>query len=587
MTTKEFTGDVDLQAQLERFYQDGQLAQAAVVAWMLSALKPDSPDWKIYRKKLLRETGAEGASVTEIVGASDQAFDSQQPSDGFAALALGLLARPENSPLLKKMLDRARAFEQRNFITAALIQLKEEQTDPEVLNVLGAMAQEAERYEEAERFFSQLSRLLPKSLDARLNLSAALTGLQRYVDAINELEWVVDKSRNDGEQQKEALFRLIPLYRLDGRSVYAELERIDRKYFASPAVASEARVKALIQTAMNQPEEAISAYENSLAIEENPSVRVDLSLIQLRLGDYAEGFKNYRSRFHTNEHFDWLNPGGKRWQGENIIGRSLLIWAEQGVGDEIFFGFMLDPVKALCRDVKLAVDQRLVSSFQASFPDWHVLSRDQSVFEVQTNSLQCDYEIPMGELMSLFAEKQIASNTDPMPLFKSPPDRLEEVRAILGLRVRPAIAVSWSGGTEIDGKARSMTLPELIDGLPLNADVDVISVQYTGDADLEVQELGDPRIRVSGLHNRNDLEGVLALLSQVDSVITVDNSVAHLAEAVGTPSYVVVPEALTQFRWKNDAFKRRYFPNATLLTRSEEVSWSEVASQAWSLVLAK
>ena len=125
MTTKEFTGDVDLQAQLERFYQDGQLAQAAVVAWMLSALKPDSPDWKIYRKKLLRETGAEGASVTAIVSASDQAFDSQQPGDGFAALALGLLSRPENSPLLKKMLDRARAFEQRNFITAALIQLKE------------------------------------------------------------------------------------------------------------------------------------------------------------------------------------------------------------------------------------------------------------------------------------------------------------------------------------------------------------------------------------------------------------------------------------------------------------------------------
>ena len=581
MTTKEFTGDVDLQAQLERFYQDGQLAQAAVVAWMLSALKPDSPDWKIYRKKLLRETGAEGASVTEIVSASDQAFDSQQPSDGFAALALGLLARPENSPLLKKMLDRARAFEQRNFITAALIQLKEEQTDPEVLNVLGAMAQEAERYEEAERFFSQLRKLRAESVEVRLNWTAALTGLKRYQEAIDELEWIIANA----PQKKEALFRLIPLYRLAGKSISSELRRLDSSYFSAPASAKEAELKALIMQTLDEPGNAVSAYEMALGFGEDPTLRLDLSHVQLRLADYASGFKNYEARFDAIENMNWLMPSAARWHGENIGSASLLIWGEQGVGDEIFFGLMLEPVKSLCSNVTLAVDHRLMTSFAASFPEWTIMSRDDALLLRQQGALEFDYEISMGRLMPLFYEQQLAQRPPYLPLFSPSPARQAQIEHLLGDQHRPTVAISWAGGTDVDGKTRSMTLADMLAGLPADAAIDVISVQYTGAADREAQDYPDFRVRASGLNNREDLEGVLTLLSRVNAVISVDNSVAHLAEAVGTPSYILIPAALAQFRLKNEAFRRRYFPNATVLTRTEGQSWGELAAEAWSSIL--
>ena len=582
MTTKEFTGDVDLQAQLERFYQDGQLAQAAVVAWMLSALKPDSPDWKIYRKKLLRETGAEGASVTEIVSASDQAFDSQQPSDGFAALALGLLAQPENSPLLKKMLDRARAFEQRNFITAALIQLKEEQTDPEVLNVLGAMAQEAERYEEAERFFKKLAKLKPKSITAKLNWTAALTGLNRYGEAITELEWIVGNT----SEKKEALFRLLPLFRLDNRSVYPELQRISEAFFSAPTCADDATIKALILTAMNEPEKAVAAYELSLSMCEDPTIRFDMALLQLRLGDYESGFANYRARFSSVNNIYWITPSGARWAGEVINDKSLLIWAEQGVGDEIFFGFMLDPVRERCNDVLLVVDERLVAAFSQRFPDWKVISRPHALKLHHQGELATDYELPMGELMSLFYDPKGRVENQNKPFFKVNPEALKQQREKAPPSNKLRVAISWEGGTVTDGKTRSMTLEDMLSGLPSNIDIDVISVQYTEGSDEQVLNYGDPRVRPSGLDNRSNLAGVMALLSDVDAVISVDNTVMHLAEAIGAQSYVLIPSALSQFRLKNPDFRRQYFSRATIFERSEDQGWSEIASKAWNLLLA-
>ena len=126
-----------------------------------------------------------------------------------------------------------------------------------------------------------------------------------------------------------------------------------------------------------------------------------------------------------------------------------------------------------------------------------------------------------------------------------------------------------------------MELADLMRGLPSEADVDVISLQYDEDHEQEVKELGDRRVALSGLNNRADLEGVFALIRCCDAVITVDNAVAHFATALGVPTGVLIPAAQVQFRWKNPAMKRLLFPGAELFLQEKPGEWSAPVAAAW------
>jgi len=128
-------------------------------------------------------------------------------------------------------------------------------------------------------------------------------------------------------------------------------------------------------------------------------------------------------------------------------------------------------------------------------------------------------------------------------------------------------------------------LDTLMSGLPSDRDVEVISLQYDENYEKEIIMNGDRRVSFSGLNNRFDLEGVFALISCCDAVITVDNAVAHFAAALGVPVAVLIPAAQTQFRWKQSAIRQLLFPSARLFAQTKPGDWLAPVEDAWRYAL--
>ena len=89
------------------------------------------------------------------------------------------------------------------------------------------------------------------------------------------------------------------------------------------------------------------------------------------------------------------------------------------------------------------------------------------------------------------------------------------------------------------------------------------------------------RVTLSGLDNKNDIEGVFALLASCAAVVTIDNSVAHFGAVLGLPTRVVIPAGQTQFRWKNKSLKNLLFPEVHLYVQESPGVWDGAMKKLW------
>lgn len=152
--------------------------------------------------------------------------------------------------------------------------------------------------------------------------------------------------------------------------------------------------------------------------------------------------------------------------------------------------------------------------------------------------------------------------------------------AVLSKNNKKRIGISWRGGQDVSGKIRSMELSEILRAIPDDFDADIISFQYGDEVNNEIISNGDRRVQISGLDTFNDIDGVLALLSCCDAVLSVDNAVAHFASFLGVPTGVLIPAGQVQFRWKNVQLKNLFFPGTRTFVQRVPGVWAEPASDA-------
>jgi ADP-heptose:LPS heptosyltransferase len=260
----------------------------------------------------------------------------------------------------------------------------------------------------------------------------------------------------------------------------------------------------------------------------------------------------------------------------------LFVWGEQGIGDEIMFAMFLEVMVPRAKNMVVALDPRLVPALQNKHPQWRFIDR----FDVPTDLPKFEYSCPIGDLMVLFLPDLLSrGQMFQHPIIKPDDARHQEISKLLSQKERPRIAISWRGGSGANGKIRSMLLDTLMSGVPEGRDVEVISLQYDENNEKEIIMNGDRRVTFSGLNNRDDLEGVFALISCCDAVLTVDNAVAHFAAAVGVPVAVLIPAAQTQFRWKHLGMNQLLFPSARLFVQDKPGEWLTAVEEAWQFAL--
>lgn len=570
----------ELEALMESAFQAGDVGETALLCWESMVRFPEScAVARIFTKKLLRDPEVAGIPLETFKSNAKELREAGEANELAQLSALGLLRFPAQRYLTLSLLDAGQTLGRKEWLRPAVKALGEPKDDDIVLlNAVASLENEEGNYERANELFRKLHRLEPNNETIVRNLSASMVGMGRYEDAVELLESYLPAA----EEPREYVQRLAPLYGLSGFDVEGKIAELDNRLFASCSSLAKARVHVDLQLFLQNMEGMAQGLHSMLEYKWDPGIAFDLAEVEIARGQLEAGLERYRVRFEAFPYLEWFTSDLPPYEGQQLDSEVLLLWGEQGIGDEIMFSMFLQTLEPLVKNVVVACDKRLMHVLKPRYPTWHFLDRHDMPQQLPDADLVC----PMGRLMELFLPELIDKQGKfSHPIFTPEPKRFEQVQSILSEKSNPRVAITWRGGSKTNGLIRSMEIREILSGIPDDFPIDVLSLQYDGEHEREVIDHGDSRVALSGLDNRWDLEGVFALLKCCDAVVTVDNAVAHFACALGVPTAVLIPAAQVQFRWKNQQMKQLLFPSARLFVQPAPGDWATPVNDAWQYVL--
>lgn len=301
--------------------------------------------------------------------------------------------------------------------------------------------------------------------------------------------------------------------------------------------------------------EAEAHYREAMRGWDHPALRTDLGLLLMGLGQYDEGFALYESR--------WGLPGAEQplaelpaWAGEPLAGRRLLIWPEQGFGDQIQFARYAPVLKAMGAEVILVAPPAL-SSLLTQLPVT-VLTQTPSITLPRPDFWVSPASIPR--------RLGVTPQTIDSGAYLQAPQEARDSWA--GHASPRSIGYAWRGKAHHNNDTRrSMQSPNLL----------LSMLEKTG---APLFDLTEPL---------GDFSDMAAVIEQLDLVITVDTAVAHLAGALGKPCWVMLPWFGQDWRWMQGRDDSPWYANTRLFRQQRGGEWADVinavgaelASQGW------
>jgi tetratricopeptide (TPR) repeat protein/ADP-heptose:LPS heptosyltransferase len=326
---------------------------------------------------------------------------------------------------------------------------------------------------------------------------------------------------------------------------------------------------------LHREEEAIASYRQAHMIApHHPDAMYNEGLNQLRLGDFKCGWENYELRWFVKDfaHTERRYPL-PRWNGEAVDG-TLLISGEQGLGDQILFSSMLPDVIARTPQVTVEVEPRLIPLFARSFPGTTFVPRETQ--ELYTGPAAA--QIHMGSL-----GKHLRPDWQSFPARENGYLRCNsELSARLRERLddgRKVIGLSWGSNNPRYGASKSALLHDLAALLRLPG-CRFIDLQY-GDTrtarEAVRHDLGVTVERLPDVDNYGDIDALASLIAACDIVVTVSNTTAHLAGALGKDTYLLVPSGRGRmWCWFRDRDNNPIYLRMRLQRQKPRQPWTDL-----------
>lgn len=294
------------------------------------------------------------------------------------------------------------------------------------------------------------------------------------------------------------------------------------------------------------------------------------STLHLRSQRFKLGWEKYEIALKDDSRnvLDGYHTESKSlWDGKPFDG-TLLIYGEQGIGDQIFFGTILFDLMELHSRIILKVDKRLKNLFQNNFKNIAFYSHNEVVPEK-------DYQkyIAIGSLCK-FLRKDLKSfenttfskfkhNKKPLNLRKSFKNK------------KPVIGVSWytkSFETGINRSLKPIELSRIINESKFN----YVNLQYGENKEQisEIQQLTNGALfTYNNIDLTNDFENISNLILECDLVLTIDNTIAHLSSSLGQNTWILLPYS-ANFRWFENTSNSLWYKSSTLIRQTSDRKWT-------------
>jgi len=304
--------------------------------------------------------------------------------------------------------------------------------------------------------------------------------------------------------------------------------------------------------------------------------RYNLATSLLMRGEYGRGFDLYESRFDTFEEraaparkFAQSLGKKRRWRGEPLSRRRIVIWCEQGFGDDLMMLRYLPLLKARGTKKIMVVCERELVDLVKAMP---VVDR---VFSGNDTIAPDDFDVHCP-IMSLPHCCQTTRESVPrdIPYLTVPKDRVDRWRKRLAEIGTPKIGLAWAGGAILEADPRRSIPLAAFEPLLFLPGVCFVSLQK--DRRLEDARLA-PRL-VDWMPECDDFLNTATLIEALDLVISVDTAVAHLAGALGKEVWLL-NRFESEWRWGRDATRSVWYPTMTIFNQRNPDRWDEVIGE--------
>ena len=435
-------------------------------------------------------------------------------------------------------------------------------------NNLGVLYKNNEKYENAIEMFTKAKEIQPDHQNSYFNLAL----IKKEQGLIEEALKLLLKLLDINPEHNEARYTISLIKKGKGLITEAKeyLEQIlisDKKH--------ENAFKELVTllAEIGDFKEAIDRIRNcGQANSKNTALQAIFGLCLLTSGHFMEGWRYYEYRWK-------VSPGNKTtwpfqdkpvWKGER--GKRVVLWKEQGIGDDILFLSLVKEVKAMCSSLSVYVDPRLASLCRRAMPEIDFVKDEEAL-----QKIECHYHLPLGSVPGLIRNDISDFDRSVKGFFEVDPQRVEAIRDELNLAGKTVIGISWRSFNSLNKTKKSIQLRDM-ERIFSDLDVVLVNLQY-GDVDDEIrafkEETGIDVLQCASVDNREDLDGLAALIEACDLVVSITNVTVHMAGALAKETWVLLPY-VANFWWLLERKDSVWYPSLTLYRQPVLDDWDSV-----------
>lgn len=421
------------------------------------------------------------------------------------------------------------------------------ENNPENLNIINSCAisyMQLGNYEVAIRFLKKLVNKDPKNIHTWMNLTFCSARLRMHTEAIYYATQALSLNPKDPNAFNNMGSALQGFHRYEDSLIcFKTALDLDPSSTVSLANTASAYEK------LGRLSECIDIFEQALSKTklgslEEAEFKYRMSFPLLTTGNLKRGWEYYENGFSVGTlartpHRTFKKP---KWNGENIFGKKLMVWREQGLGDEVWFYSLINEVLPQCGKLIIECTDRLETILQRSFPDCEVREQTYNPLTLNTENEDFDYQIPVGSLCKFFKSDPLEIKR-PRGYLTADASQISKFKSRLTkYQNKLLVGLSWrSGELSTERNIHYVPISEWENILKIN-DIQFINLQY-GNCSEELNNVKKhfdiDILNWEDIDLKNDLEALAGIISNLDLVISPTSFAAGFAPALGIPTKIV------------------------------------------------
>jgi len=434
-----------------------------------------------------------------------------------------------------------------------------------IFSVLGIVQKELGKFNEAEQSYLKAIQLNPGFDEAYYNLGILFYKKQQIAEAVFYFNKAIELNGN----------LYLAYYNLG--NVYRELEKYDeaiQNYSSSIQIKNDFADAyynlGVVKEQLFDYENALRFYNLALVHDENHvGSRWNRAIILLLLQNYEEGFKEYEWR-KKREDYPQRNFSKPELTNQNVKGKTLFVYDDQGLGDTIQFSRYLNMLKELGAVVVFECDKKLIGLFSGFQAIDHLVERSNK----PEPEVEYDYHISLLSLPHYF---KTSYQTIPTYISYITADKklTDKWKRIIGNTKKTKVGLVWAGNPyHARDKHRSINFAEFA-SLLSSEDVEFFSLQKFVDDNTRAKSIDLKGVTKLEIDTFAD---TAAIIENLDLVISVDTSVAHLAGAMGKPVWDLI-YYYNDWRWSVAGSTTPWYPSMKVFRQPNPFNWKSVLEE--------